>query len=51
MTVNRWRIQGPSRHRHRYRHREKGLGKRFSRYRDGDDVHDGELRAYSRCPL
>jgi hypothetical protein len=48
MTVNRWRIQGPSRHRHRCRHREKGLGKRFSRYRDGHDAHDGHLRAYSR---
>jgi hypothetical protein len=48
MTVNRWRIKGPSRHCHGYRHREKGLGKRFSRYRDGHDAHDGPLRAYSR---
>jgi hypothetical protein len=48
LTVNRWHIQGPSRHRHRYRHRENGLGKRFSRYRDGHDAHDGHLRAYSR---
>jgi hypothetical protein len=29
----------------------KGLGKRFSRYRDGDDAHDGEMPAYSECPL
>ena len=48
MTLNCWRVRGPSRHRHGYRHRGKGLGKRFSRYRDGDDAHDGPLRAYSR---
>jgi hypothetical protein len=48
MTVNCWRVRGPSRHRYGYRHREKGLGKRFSRYRDGHDAHDGPLRAYSR---
>ena len=48
VTVNRWRIQGPSRHRHGYRHREKGLGKRFSRYHDGDDAHDSGLRVLSR---
>jgi hypothetical protein len=48
MTVNRWRMQGPSRHRHRYRYREKGLCKGFSRYRDGDDAHDADLGAYSR---
>jgi hypothetical protein len=48
VTVNRWRVRGPSRHRHGYRHRGKSLGKRFSRYRDGHDAHDGHLRAYSR---
>jgi hypothetical protein len=44
MTVNCGCVWGPSCH----RHRGKGLGKRFSRYRDGDDAHDGHLRAYSR---
>ena len=27
------------------------LAKRLPRYHDGDDAHDGDLRAYSRCPL
>jgi hypothetical protein len=51
MTVNRWRVWLPSRHRHGGCHRENGLGKRFSRYRDGhddDDAHDAHLRAYSK---
>src|SRR5215208_6088690 len=47
MTLNCWCIRGPSCHRHGHRHRGKGLGKRFSRYRDGYDAHDGHLRAYS----
>jgi hypothetical protein len=50
MTVNRWRIRGPSGHRHRYRYREKGLCKGFSRYRDGDDAHDDDLRTFSWGP-
>jgi hypothetical protein len=48
VTINSWRVRGPSRHRHVYCHRGKGLGKRFSRYRDGHDAHDGRLRVYSR---
>jgi hypothetical protein len=48
MTVDCWRVRGPSRDRHIYRHRENGLGKRFSRRRDGDDAHDDDIRAYSR---
>ena len=48
MTVDCWCTRGPSRHRHGERHRGKDLGKRFSRYRDGHDAHDGDLRAYSR---
>jgi len=48
MTVNCWCIRGPSRHRHVHRHRGKGLGKRLPRYRDGDDAHDDDLRAFSR---
>ncbi len=48
VTINSWRVRGPSYHRHGYRHRENGLGKRSSRRRDGDDAHDGPLRAYSR---
>jgi hypothetical protein len=48
VTMNCWRVRGLSRHRHIHRHREKGLGKRFSRYLDGDDAHDGPLRACSR---
>ena len=48
VTIICWRVREPSHHRHIHRHREKGLGKRFSRYRDGHDAHDGHLRAYSR---
>jgi hypothetical protein len=51
VTINSWRVRGPSRHRHGYRHRGKGLGKLYSRHHDGDDAHDDELQAYSRCPL
>ena len=48
VTMESWRVRGPSRYRHGYRHRGKGLGKRFSRYRDGDDARDADIRAYSR---
>jgi hypothetical protein len=48
VTINSWRVRGPSRHRHGERHRGKGLPKRLTRRRDGDDAHDGHLRAYSR---
>jgi hypothetical protein len=47
VTINSWRVRGPSRHSHGERHRGKGLGKRFSRYRDDDDAHDADMRAYS----
>jgi hypothetical protein len=43
VTVIPWCIPGPSRH----RHRGEGLGRRFSRYRDGDDAHDAHLRTFS----
>ena len=45
VTINSWRVRGPSRHRHGYCHRRNALPKRLIRYRDG---HDGHLRAYSR---
>jgi hypothetical protein len=48
MTVDCWRVRGPSRHCHGERHVETGLPKRLTRRRDGDDAHDGHLRAYSR---
>jgi hypothetical protein len=48
MTVNRWRIRGPSRHRHGECHRINALPKRLTRYRDGHDAHDDDIRAYSR---
>jgi hypothetical protein len=48
MTVDCWRVRGPSRHRHGERHREIGLGMRYSRPHDDDDAHDGPLQAYSR---
>ena len=51
VTINSWRVRGPSRHRHDERHRRNALPKLLSRYRDGDDAHDGHLRAYSRAPL
>jgi hypothetical protein len=35
-------------HRHVHRHRVDRIGKPLPRYRDGDDAHDGPLRAYSR---
>jgi hypothetical protein len=48
VTVNRWRVRGPSRHCHGERHVETGLPKRLPRRRDGDDAHDDDIRAYSR---
>src|SRR5215210_5153478 len=48
VTINSWRVWGPSRHRHGERHQENPMGKRLPRYRDGDDAHDGQLRSYSR---
>ena len=48
VTINSWRVRGPSRHRHGERHRRNALPKQLPRYRDGDDAHDGHLRAYSR---
>jgi hypothetical protein len=51
MTMVCWCVWGPSRHRHGHRHRRNTLPKRLPRRCDSDDAHDGELRAYSRCPL
>jgi hypothetical protein len=51
MTMNSWCIRGSSRHRHGYCHRRNALPKRLPRRRDGDDAHDGPLRAYSRREL
>ena len=48
MTVNRWRVRGPSCHRHGERHQENPIGKRLSSYYDGDDARDADIRAYSR---
>ena len=48
VTINSWCVREPSRHRHGERHRRNALPKRLTRYRDGDDAHDGHLRAYSR---
>jgi hypothetical protein len=48
VTINSWRVRGPLRHRHGERHRRNALPKRFTRYRDGDDAHDADIRAYSR---
>ena len=45
MTVNRWRVRGPSRHRHGERHQENPIGKRPSSYHDGDDA---ELQRFSK---
>jgi hypothetical protein len=47
VTINSWRVRGPSRHRHGERHGEIGLGKSLPRYNDGDDAHDDESRVYS----
>jgi hypothetical protein len=44
MTVNWWCAAGVS----WQRHGEIGLGKRFCRYHDGDDAHDGHLRVFSK---
>jgi hypothetical protein len=49
VTINSWRVRGPSRHRHGERHGEIGLCKEFFPQCDGDDAHDNELQAYSRC--
>ena len=48
MTVNRWRVRRPSRHRHGERHRRNALPKRLTRRRDGHDAYDDELRGFSR---
>jgi hypothetical protein len=48
VTINSWRVRGPSRHRHGERHRRNTLPKLLPRYRDGDDAHDADIRAYSR---
>ena len=48
LTINSWRVRGPSRHRHGERHRRNALPRRLPRRRDGDDAHDGHLRANSR---
>jgi hypothetical protein len=47
VTINSWRVRGPTRHRHE-RHRRNALPKQLPRYRDGDDAHDADIRAYSR---
>jgi hypothetical protein len=48
MTINSWCVRGPSRHRHGERHGRNALPKRLTRYRDGHDAHDADIRAYSR---
>ena len=48
VTINTWRVRGPSRHRHGERHRRNALPKQLPRYRDGDDANDDDIRAYSR---
>jgi hypothetical protein len=48
MTVNGWRVRGPSRHRHGERHRRNALPKWLSSYYDGDDAHDDDLQVLSR---
>ena len=48
VTINFWRVRGPSRHRHGERHRRNALPKRLTRYRDGHDGHDDDIRAHSR---
>src|SRR3954453_21709423 len=48
VTVNRWRVGGPSCHCHGERHRGEGLGKLLPRYHDGDDAHHGHLQRFSR---
>jgi hypothetical protein len=45
VTIDSWRVRGPSRHRHGERHRRNALPKPLTRRRDGDDAH---IRAYSR---
>jgi len=48
VTVDCWRVRGPSHHRHGERHRRNALPKWLPRRRDGDDAHDADIRAYSR---
>jgi hypothetical protein len=48
VTINSWRVRGPSCHRHGERHGEIGLGKLLPRCHDGDDAHDDDIQAYSR---
>jgi hypothetical protein len=48
VTINSWRIRGPSRHRHGERHRRNALPKGLTRPHDGDDAHDADIRAHSR---
>jgi hypothetical protein len=48
VTINSWRVRGPSRHRHGERHRRNALPKRLPRRRDDNDAHDADIRAYSR---
>jgi hypothetical protein len=48
VTVNSWHVRGPSCHRHIYRHCGNRRDKRLSRYHDGCDAHDDDIRAYSR---
>ncbi len=50
VTINSWRVRGPSRHCHGERHRRNSLPKRLTRRRDGDDAHDGGLQTLSRNP-
>src|SRR4029453_1628331 len=51
VTINSWRVRGPSRHRHGYHHRGNRAGKLFLRSYDGDDAHVDESQACFRCPL
>jgi hypothetical protein len=39
VTINSWRVRGPSCHRHDESHRRNALPKRPTRRRDGDDAH------------
>jgi hypothetical protein len=48
VTINSWRVWGPSRHCHGEHHRRNTLPKRLTRYRDGHDAHDADIQAYSR---
>jgi hypothetical protein len=48
VTINSWRVRGPSCHRHGERQRRNALPKRLTRRRDGRDAHDDGLRVLSR---